>query len=920
MIHRFARSAVRGLEPLSKFPRARRETAVIQSIRLPEQRRPREFRERLLGLWMGVGIATGVAARPLLDGGTPEAARGCAAAQSLARPGEKAGPSILGSARFVPPPPASIFIKGVYDKLKGHVRLDLAPMTNAVLQGLHDRGHAPPSGMRVLVNGEERIPLPLTSQSWERDFPPGVQQKLEIEYLDARGAVVHRSDPFLLEAAQAPTVNPASLESFEPASTQLPRTWAARWGIDDDLARVVGVIGKRKLVIAPKDFRTVKRPLLGPEDQISVDFDPHLIPQRIVVRNAQTGKAFELPPEQYDVKVDAAFNDNQFLWDDMATAEAVMWDAPEIAASTGRNWRAVQRGNRDAPGAIPREVSKANGVSFNSYQKIHFGESRPSGDYNNPNFMGRMVWKLHSLGSTRDRAGMLADTIASLGAYAKWFEAERGVRDAAGKPVGFWASNLGGGRDNAPRSFGNDHPQTFPFTSWVDMLAQHVGLYKDKARMETALGRFDDARASLGQARRWERVLKENHWSAKEGFFFDRVRAQGGTSGPLVLDERNATAAGFWPLWSGSVPAERVQAIVEKQMTPAKFGGHSPFPSLPRDHPEYHAEGHYWRGGRWLVEQAMAIEGFERSGRLDLAHEYAKAVLKGMTEASNDHLARTGRKTVHEFYGVKQGPDGTERVIPGVEPGHTTREDFTGWSAKFKDLLVRYGVGLRPVAGYLGPPAGAEAWFRALREGEVFAGTNFLADSAGIPSSAQKALVKEGYLEWNLLEDPGDEPLTQRHFEFGGARIEELTIRKRSESDYVVTAKSDRPFNLQVNLLHDGSGKPLAHPKAMSVLQRVGGPTSESRFKTEPSGRGRGRRASDGSRPRTGANGSAPESRVEECREVARGRPCRGRAAKTSRRLGVRHPGPPSHRPADGDIVDQWRATKRAFARELRFA
>lgn len=94
----------------------------------------------------------------------------------------------------------------------------------------------------------------------------------------------------------------------------------------------------------------------------------------------------------------------------------------------------------------------------------------------------------------------------------------------------------------------------------------------------------------------------------------------------------NKVVTGFWPLWTGLVPSDRVAACARHLLDPRSFWRHHPVPSLAADSPAYCAGGDYWRGSVWAPTNAATAWGFVRAGRHDLARRLVQRHLTVMLE------------------------------------------------------------------------------------------------------------------------------------------------------------------------------------------------------------------------------------------------------------------------------------------------
>ena len=196
-----------------------------------------------------------------------------------------------------------------------------------------------------------------------------------------------------------------------------------------------------------------------------------------------------------------------------------------------------------------------------------------------------------------------------------WLNANRRLPDGT-----FWTTGLANGLDNSP-SLGEGYP---------DLTAQMAHLAECLGEMAKLLGRSDEASQWRLRSDEIGRALNEHLWSDTLGFYATSLRNGG--------HNPNKVVTGFWPLWAGVVPAERVEHLARHLKDPASFWRHHPAPSLAADSPHFRPDGDYWLGSTWAPTNCATIKGFQRVGRLDLARELTHRHLAVLAEV----LAATG--------------------------------------------------------------------------------------------------------------------------------------------------------------------------------------------------------------------------------------------------------------------------------------
>ncbi|MBT9776725.1 alpha,alpha-trehalase [Clostridium sp. MCC353] len=165
-------------------------------------------------------------------------------------------------------------------------------------------------------------------------------------------------------------------------------------------------------------------------------------------------------------------------------------------------------------------------------------------------------------------------------------------------------------------------------------------------------------------------LINEMMWDEESGFYYD-----------LTMDGkpiRIKTAAAFWALISGVAEerqAERLAGWLEDEKT---FNRLHRVPCVAADEPEYDPMGGYWRGSVWAPINAMVVLGLERCGR----HELAKKIALNHLDCIVKIWKMTG--SIWENY----PPD-------FLSSGNADKKDFVGWSGLAPVLyLIQYGIGI----------------------------------------------------------------------------------------------------------------------------------------------------------------------------------------------------------------------------------
>ena len=385
--------------------------------------------------------------------------------------------------------------------------------------------------------------------------------------------------------------------------------------------------------------------------------------------------------------IDAAFNDNIFLWD---TAFMTMFCNVANGIVPGIHSLDNFYVKQHESGEISREINRTTGIDFapwiNKERKPLFsrwGFNTGPGPVE-IRYTGRetpepppaltldaldhpvLAWaELESFSFTGDTLRLR--TVRE--PLVRYYEAlKKYLRQGNGLYVTDWA-----GMDNSPRNpFLSGGGTGIDISSEMVMFARQLGVI--------------DGLTGMGDPQRWEREadslagqINRYMWDPDRRFYFDCSPA--GERTPVK------TIAAFWTLLGGVATKEQAAALEAELRNPRTFGRIHPVPSCAADEPGYISQGGYWRGAVWPSTNTMVIRGLQRYGYEDLAREIAMKHVHAVAEI----CATTG--TIWENY----APDS---VAPGRHVnGEPVVRDMVGWSGIGPILyFLEFGVGLKPDA------------------------------------------------------------------------------------------------------------------------------------------------------------------------------------------------------------------------------
>lgn len=399
--------------------------------------------------------------------------------------------------------------------------------------------------------------------------------------------------------------------------------------------------------------------------------------------------------------VDAAFNDDIFLWDTcFMTLFCNLFHKYVPGICSLDNFYCKQFDD----GEIPREMVRNTGKDFllwvNAYNKPlysyfhnHYGFRGLSQmtnlkyeDMYKPS-LGRTVEKNPYL--TLDNLNHPILAMAEWESYCHTGDAERlnlvfeplyqyyrafryHVRHADGLYVTDWAS-----MDNSPRNkylgFGVD-PSCEMVLFAGNLLDMLEVLKKNGYEVKDYQSRMEflktDRQATVD-------AIQKYMWNEEDGFFYD-VTFEGKQS-------KVKTAAAFWALISGVANKEQQKRLVEWLENPAAFNRVHRVPVLSADEPEFDPMGGYWSGSVWAPMNAMIVLGLEKCGYRKPARDIAMNHLMVLNQVFRD----TG--TIWENYPADY-----------ISSGNADHADMIGWSGIAPILYyIQYGVGLAVRQGEL---------------------------------------------------------------------------------------------------------------------------------------------------------------------------------------------------------------------------
>ena len=400
---------------------------------------------------------------------------------------------------------------------------------------------------------------------------------------------------------------------------------------------------------------------------------------------------YEPPPGSGFVSafIDAAFNENIFLWDSCFMTMFCNYGHPLVPGiSTLDNFYAKQH----ADGEICREIVRARGADFGPWTNVE-GRSLFSRwgwpeymdnafrERNEPmRYRGRpkpqpaprltldalnhpiMAWaELESFRVTGDRARLVMvwePLVRFYGALQKYLLQGNGLYATD------WAS-----MDNSPRNHYLEGGGT-----GIDISSEMALFARQLAEIAEILGNHEAADQYAREAVALAQIINRQMWDSGRKFYFD-LSLQGVRT-PVK------TVAAYWTLLARVASPAQADALLKELDDHPTFGRMNPVPTLSADAEGYDPAGGYWRGSVWAPTETMVIRGVENYGY----RERARALALHHLDLVAKVFQKTG--TIWENY----APD-------GIAPGKPAARDFVGWSGIAPILfLLEYAIGLKPDA------------------------------------------------------------------------------------------------------------------------------------------------------------------------------------------------------------------------------
>lgn len=387
--------------------------------------------------------------------------------------------------------------------------------------------------------------------------------------------------------------------------------------------------------------------------------------------------------------IDAAFNDNIFLWDTGFMTLFCNYGYPVVPGiGSLDNFYARQH----ETGEICREIVRKTGKDFGPWTNTEdetlfsrWGYNIPTAgvltktnikyvnrspptpnplltlDGMNHPLLAWAEWESYLLTGNKERLYQVWKPLV------KYYEAfEKYLRQGNGLYMTDWAS-----MDNSERD-----PWLNEGGTGIDISSEMVLFARSMEQIATATAKPKEALIYRRKAASLAKIINQKMWDEKQKFYVDLTVAGKQTG--------IKTIAGYWTLIGEIASSKQAAYLVDHLNNQATFGRINPVPTLAADEKDFAPYGNYWNGSVWAPTNTMVISGLEKYGYNDEAYTIA---LKHL-HLVEDVYKKTG--TIWETY----SPDS---ITYGLhKDGSAVVKDFVGWSgiAPIK-YFIEYGIGLR---------------------------------------------------------------------------------------------------------------------------------------------------------------------------------------------------------------------------------
>jgi len=205
----------------------------------------------------------------------------------------------------------------------------------------------------------------------------------------------------------------------------------------------------------------------------------------------------------------------------------------------------------------------------------------------------------------------------------------------------------------------------------IDISSEMVLFARNLSEIAENLGKPRQAEQYRRKADELVGLINKLMWDDERQFYFD-----------LSLDGRRApvkSIAAFWTLLAKVAAPSQAEVLAAELKNSATFATLHRVPTLAADEGGFNPDGGYWNGAVWAPTEKMVVRGLENYGYDELAREIAMNHLHNVVEV----YKQTG--TLWENYAPQS-----------VSRGKPSRGDFVGWTGIGPiEFLIEYVIGIK---------------------------------------------------------------------------------------------------------------------------------------------------------------------------------------------------------------------------------
>jgi neutral trehalase len=241
-----------------------------------------------------------------------------------------------------------------------------------------------------------------------------------------------------------------------------------------------------------------------------------------------------------------------------------------------------------------------------------------------------LSWAVSRIAKTNGDIAFVNEMLPKLRRYRAWLYRER--RHANG--LFFWSHPFESGMDNSPRESNRDNSKDLD-VAHIDAIDLSCYMVMDAEAIialdQMVLTQSKDSNeqlhlaeeiSSLRESRdELAKLIRENLWDENTGYFYDR---------DLKRNQflKFATISSFLPLTAGVADQAQAEKLLAHLENPREFNTPIPFPSVSLSDPTY--ERDMWRGPVWVNTAYLTLQGMNRYGAHEKAHEMASRLVDGV--------------------------------------------------------------------------------------------------------------------------------------------------------------------------------------------------------------------------------------------------------------------------------------------------